>query len=438
MNRTSKLLNKTTNWISLFMVGGTWGDSLTQRVKLNLRWFWLDGLFASASDNISVTFISLYILSLGATQGQIGLMNSISNLLGALLLMPGAFLAERIVHRKYICLSCGGGVGRLAQLMLVFVPIVFKGTGMIWIAIALSVARDAFGNLSYPAWVSITNDIVPIDGRGRYFGSRNFVMSITGMVAVLLAGKLITMFVSQTGYQIALGVAFVLGALSTYSYAHINEPILPSNHRESSRLDLRQFFYGLKAQPQFVALIITTAFWNLTVNIASPFFGVYMVQNLSFTAAIVGLQTVVSSISALFVQNRLGVLSDRLGSHRVQLISMVLIPLIPFAWILVSQPWHAVIINIFNGVFWAAFNLASFNLMLESIPADQVPRSSAIYQIIVTISLSIGALIGSGLITRWGFIDTLWVSAFGRVAAAILFGVLFFHPRFKPPVPASI
>jgi hypothetical protein len=67
MNRTSKLLNKTTNWISLFMVGGTWGDSLTQQVKLNLRWFWLDGLFASASDNISVTFISLYILSLGAT-----------------------------------------------------------------------------------------------------------------------------------------------------------------------------------------------------------------------------------------------------------------------------------------------------------------------------------------------------------------------------------
>jgi predicted MFS family arabinose efflux permease len=76
--------------------------------------------------------------------------------------------------------------------------------------------------------------------------------------------------------------------------------------------------------------------------------------------------------------------------------------------------------------------------MLESIPADQVPRSSAIYQIIVTISLSIGALIGSGLITRWGFIDTLWVSAFGRVAAAILFGVLFFHPRFKPQVPVSI
>jgi predicted MFS family arabinose efflux permease len=93
-----------------------------------------------------------------------------------------------------------------------------------------------------------------------------------------------------------------------------------------------------------------------------------------------------------------------------------------------------VVINIFNGVFWAAFNLASFNLMLESIPADQVPRSSAIYQIIVTISLSIGALIGSGIITRWGFKETLWVSAFGRVAAGILFGILFFHPRLKFPV----
>jgi MFS family permease len=434
MYRASKVLNKTTNWISLLMVGGTWGDSLIHQVKQNLRWFWLDGLYASASDNISATFISLYILSLGATQGQIGLMNSISNFTGALLLLPGALLAEKIVNRKYICLTCGGGMSRLALLMLVFVPILFKGSGLIWIAIALSVAKDAFGNLSYPAWVSITNDIVPIDGRGRYFGARNFVMSITGMVSVLLAGKLITLFVSQIGYQIALGLAFVLGAMSTYSYAHINEPIQSSINRDGAHLDLRQFFQGLKTQPQFVALIITTAFWNLTVNIASPFFGVYMVENLSFTAAIVGLLSVVSSISALFFQNRLGVLSDRWGSHRVQLISMILIPLIPFACILVSKPWHVVVINIFNGVFWAAFNLASFNLMLESIPTDQVPRSSAIYQIIVTISLSIGALIGSGIITRWGFIGTLWVSAFGRVAAGILFGIIFFHPRIKLPV----
>jgi len=419
----------------LLMVGGAWGDSLTQTVKQNLRWFWLDGLYAAASDNISATFISLYILSLGASQGQIGIMNSISNLLGALLLMPGAFLVERVVHRKYICLSCGGGTARLAQLMLVFVPMLFKGPGMVWIAIGLSIARDAIGNLSYPAWVSITNDIVPIEGRGRYFGSRNFVMSIAGMVSVLLAGKLITLFVSHTGYQIALGIAFVIGTFSFYCFTKINEPLQTPTQRLNSGLNLDKFFLSIKTHPQFITLLIATAFWNLTVNIASPFFGVYMVQNLSFSAAVVGLQTVVSSIAALLVQNKLGIFSDRWGARRVQFISMVLIPLIPLAWVFVTRPWQATVINVFNGFFWAAFNLASFNLMLESFPEDQVPRSSAVYQIIVTLSLSLGALIGSGIITRWGFIDCLWVTTGGRVAAAILFGILFFHPRYKPPLP---
>ena len=76
-----------------------------------------------------------------------------------------------------------------------------------------------------------------MDGRGRYFGSRNFIMSIAGILVTLLTGKLITLFVGELGYQIALGVAFVLGVSSAFSYARIRPDY--SIPEDNSRLSLR-------------------------------------------------------------------------------------------------------------------------------------------------------------------------------------------------------
>ena len=175
-----------------FTWGGDWAVSLSEQIKHNLHWFFFDGLFASASDNIVVTYVTLYILALGATRAQVGLMSSFSSFSAALLLLPGAILVERYGHRKEFTVAFGGGGARLAILALALLPLIVRGPAIVWVAIALSVTRDAFGNLSFPAWMSVTADVVPLEGRGRFFGSRNFVMGISGMLAILLVGELIT------------------------------------------------------------------------------------------------------------------------------------------------------------------------------------------------------------------------------------------------------
>jgi len=221
MMKFNTWLKRSGQWISDLTVGSSWGRTQPLIVQRNLRWFWFDGLFSAASENIVGNFVGLYILALGATQAQIGLMSSISNLAGAVVLLPGAYLAEHMASRKKVTLLTGGGVARLALLLLVFIPILFKNWNVIWIAIGLSVIHDSMGNLGYPSWMSVTHEIVPMEGRGRYFGARNFVMGITGIVFTLLAGKLISQFISPLGFQIAFGIAFVLGASSTLSYFQI-------------------------------------------------------------------------------------------------------------------------------------------------------------------------------------------------------------------------
>src|SRR5512136_66972 len=175
-----------------FTWGGDWAISLSAQFKHNLSWFFFDGLYASGSDNIVITYLTLYILALGATSAQVGLMSSFSSLSAALLLLPGAILVERYGHRKGLILFLGGGMARLMILILALLPLFTSGQSIVLLAIFLSVLRDAFGNLAFPAWISLTADIVPMEGRGRYFGSRNFIMGITGMLAILLVGELIT------------------------------------------------------------------------------------------------------------------------------------------------------------------------------------------------------------------------------------------------------
>jgi MFS family permease len=412
-------IKSTSQWISELTVGGSWGKTQPASVQRNLQWFWFDGLFSSAHDNIYANYISLYVLVLGATQAQVGLMSSFSNLAAALLLLPGAFIAEHHINKHKVALFFIGGLARFSILLLVFAPIIIKGPGVIWAAILFSVLRDSFANLGYPAWMAVTHEIVPMDGRGRYFGSRNFIMSIAGILVTLLTGKLITLFVGQLGYQIALGVAFVLGISSAFSYAHIKPDY--SIPEENSSLSLRQLVNDLKQQKTFLMLVLSAAIWNYAINVSGPFFNVHMLQTLHFNASEIGFLNVVTVLSMLLVQNKLGSISDRHGPRKLQLISMILIPVLPLGWIFVSQVWHIALLNIINGILWGAYNLASFNLLLASMPKNQISHYSAVYQVVIALSLAFGAMTGSALIGPLTFIGLLIASIVFRVAATLVF-----------------
>ena len=420
---------------SHLMTGGEWALTLPENIQKNLRWFWNDGLFASASDNIIITYMTLYVLALGATRAQIGLMSAFSSLSATLLLLPGALLVERYNHRREITLLFGGGLARLAILLIALVPFGLSGQALAVTAMVLSISRDAFGNLSFPAWLSYTADIVPMVGRGRYFGARNFIMGVAGMLTVLLVGILITRFPQPEGYQLGLGLAFILGAISTFSFSKLRDPVEVTTQLAPARTDLPGLLRDLKKQPALLTLIATAVFWNFFLNIPGPFFSIYQVTALKSSASMVGITATASTISSLLVQRRLGKLADRWGAHRLQLISGLFIPILPILWAFTTQSWQVIPINLLSGVLWGAYGLASFNLLLEITPNEGRARYSAIYQMLVTLALAGGALVGGWMVTKWGYTAIFVTSAVGRLIAALLFARFVKNPRAEPVPP---
>jgi predicted MFS family arabinose efflux permease len=301
------------------------------------------------------------------------------------------------------------------------VPLAFGGPKAVAIAIALAVARSAFAYLGVPAWMSLAADIVPLRWRGRYFSARNMAMGVARMATTFLVGQLITRAGGPTGYQLAMGLAFGLGLASAFSYAHIEEPPAPALEQAAGRGSRVPLLRHLRAHPEFLTFCGTAALWNLSLNIVGPFFNVYLVERLGASASVVGALSVVSSLAALPSQRLFGPLVDRWGPRRVQLIAGLLIPLLPWAWVLVRSPWHVVPIHLAGGFLWAGYNLSNLNLLLTLTPEDRRPRYSALHQIVVTAALAGGAALGGVIAERWGYTTIFVLSGIGQLGASLLF-----------------
>ena len=118
--------------IRQFSWGGTWAVSLSPAKRQNLTYFFYDGLFAAASDKIILTYITIYLLSLGASGQLVGLLSSLSNFAAALLLLPAAMLVERSGERKRITLTTGTG-SRTAVILMALLPFFLgRSSALIW------------------------------------------------------------------------------------------------------------------------------------------------------------------------------------------------------------------------------------------------------------------------------------------------------------------
>ncbi len=412
--------------------GGSWTNQLSEVARRSLRWFYFDGLFASASDAISLTYLTLYLLALGATSVQIGFMTALASLSAAAMLLPGAMLSERLRSHKRLILASGGGVARLMLLLLALIPLAFKGSSVVIVAIGLKLIADGAVNLSMPAWVSLTADLVPLKWRGHYFGSRNLIMGVSNMIAVLLVGALITRMASPQGYQVALGLAFAIGMISTFSFGHIREPEPAGPRPVQPAYTPASLLHTLRSDKSFMAFCAHAMLWNISMSVAGPFFNVHLVQNLKATAVMVGVTSIVSSLTGLPGMRLFGQWADQWGPRKVQLLSGLIIPVLPFAWAFITAPWQVIVINILGGFIWAGYNLGSFNFLLLLTPSDQRARYSALFQLVVTLSTAAGAALGGVVAMRWGYPAVFIISALGRVAAMGIFVRFVREPEAAP------
>jgi len=390
---------------------------------VGLRNFWIDGFFASVSDNILLSFLTLFVLAYGATNGQIGILTAVGNLFGVVALFPGAAHADRTTSPKRLVLLSGGIAARAAIILLVIVPFFSPtATVAIWAVIGANAIRSFFGNYANPAWTGLVAELVPADRRDRYFADRNIAMGVAGMAALWAAGFVIPRLnevAPHLGYQAVFLGALIFGALSTVAFSRI--PVPKRTRVAVPRGAWRGMLDALRNHGDFGALLVGAVIWNFSVQAAAPFFNVFIVADLGGTAETVGLTAAVTTLFGLAGFLLFGRMGQKRGTFSVVRLTGLLIPIIPALWAVSNAIWHIYALSALTGILWAGYNLGNFNLLLEFVPDQFRSRGVALYQLVVFSSAVIGPITGGLLVDAFGYRGIFGFSAIGRMLGILIF-----------------
>lgn len=394
-----------------------------RRYHQGMKYYWLDGVLSSSSVAFYFNYIPLYALALGASRTQIGWLSSAASLLGMLAPLPGAAVSRRIGKRKAMVVVFST-LFRSMLLLAALMPLVLSGQTAVYAFIGIMALRVGFMSFFNPAWVSLTGDILPERNRGRFFASRNTVMSLASMLFVPIAGLLIDWAGEPRGYQLSFVIAAVLGYTASFTFSKIPEPASREAHPSEDRL---AFWKALTGNRVFLFYLGARFFWNFVLQLASPYFRVYQVEVLESSARLVGILVTVTSLSGLVGQRFWGRMLDHRGARWVMGVCTLLIPVTPFIWILIREPWQVVFVSLVGGFLWAGFNLSALNLLLELPDPAYHTQSAAAHSVAVYLANILAPLVGTALIDSVGYHWNFAVSGVGRMIGAILF-VLLLRP----------
>jgi len=365
-----------------------------------------DGLLASASDAV-LPFLPLYLVFLGATATEVGLLSILGGLAGLLALVPGAWLAQRSRSLKAVVLLGGGGVARLGLLALAVIPFALDGRRAVAAVLVVAGVRALANMIGHPSWIAVFAAVVPAEARAKYAARRSLGISLIAMAAVPLMGLIVSRIGGVSGYQVALIVAGTVGFISTGCYSLIREPADRPPPRPAG-------YRRMLVDGAFSRFLLTTGVLHTASMVAGPFLILHLSRDLGASAAQVGTLTTMEAIAAVCGQAVVGTLITRFGSRRVFIASMALMPAIPLLWLGIATPWQAALPYLLTGLAWSMCNLAAFDLLMQSAPQSELGRYAAAQQAMVLLAGFLGPVLGTVVVTAWGIQALFVVSAVGR------------------------
>ena len=336
-----------------------------------------DGVFGTIWTSLTGgAFLVGYALKVFNASGSvIGILAALP-LFANIVMVAGSLLIEKTGKKKPASIT-GVMAGRLMWVGVILLPLVFVPGGngrAAWPLIAvigLSSLFAAVGTVGWTAWMS---DLVPGKQRGAFFGRRNMIASFAGMVALVLGGKFLDIadrlhLPVAPAFMLLFAVGLLSGMVSVWFLSRIPETGSPppeSAVREGGSLFLRPL-----RDRNFRALILVVSVWSAGVQMAGPFYSVFLIDTLRVDFGTITLFGACATIATLLMMRTWGPISDALGNKPVIIVSGWVLVLVPVLWILAGPRSFflpVLLANLVSGAAMAGAALSQFNILIALSP----------------------------------------------------------------------
>jgi MFS family permease len=387
-------------------------------IRASLRALTFESVFATVFYSIiGGALLTNFLLELGAGPVEIGLLASIPQLVN--LLQPlGAYLVDRSPSFNWYSI-CIFVPSRLLWVILVpaiwFVTLAtsdITGDQVVLLTLGIILVTniiEALGRAPFLGWTAV---LVPQRLRGRYFGFRNSLLSLTNFIGVPLLGLAVSTWPGGTlqgyGVVLVLGIVFGLSSLvSQFWLTDVNPQLLKVAHSETSQPQPTGIDLSFLKDTNFLKFVFYIAIWCFAVNVSAPFFNLYMLDNLEINVSLVTIYTGISTGANMLLLLLWGKLADRIGNRPLLVFVGLLVGVTPLLWLgtgadPISLWVWLPLLHVLTGGTWAAIDLCTNNLMMAVAPVGNLSKYFAITGAVAGVSGAIGITIGSFLATLAG------------------------------------
>jgi MFS family permease len=364
-------------------------------VEKALRHSNADGVAFSVQVGAGETYFSAYALFLRASAPQVALISTLPPLLGSLAQLFSAWLGRYVGRKRLVLVGCI--LQAILWLPILLTPLWFPDRMVLALLVLLILYHGAV-NLSAPQWTSIMRDLVSEKWRGRYFGYRTRLTTLTTFVALVAAGVALDGFdkmqATYVGFVAIFLIAFVARAVSAYQLTFLHETAVtspaPDPHVGRWWASLRET--GAIRFSSYFALM------NAAVGISAPFFAVYMLRDLELSYLAYMVLTGSSVLTQFLALSTWGRVADIYGNRLILLVTSMALPLVPTLWLISDRFWYLTVIQALSGVTWSGFTLASGNMLYELVPRTRRAAYVALHNVGAASGVFAGAMAGAGML----------------------------------------
>jgi len=390
----------------------------------NTRNLYAETMWFGVLSGLAKTYVAVFALRLGATNGQIGWLTALPALITIFWMVPAARLIER-QRRPMPIIVVTGVLQRLPYLAMAVAPWVLRA-GMVEALIVLNTVAALPAAVINTAITALIPELAAPEQRGQVISVRWLLLATAEMLAALVAGQLLGLIAVPLNYQVVIGAGAALSLLSIRYLVRLRVPDTalaraPQPEGRTEKHTLRQRLAGVLVQRRFTRFAAASFVFYWGLYLPAALWSIIRVRDLDASDAWIGAIAMIVGVSTIAGYFVWGKMAARRGNRWLLNVSTLGVGVYALLTAAVPSIEWMVPTSILGGFTWAGCNLALFNTLLTVCPADRRPTYIAVYTALINVTAFLGPLLGTALADGIGIRPAFLLSGGVRLLGLVLF-----------------
>jgi len=382
-----------------------------------------------------------FLRELGVNDVMYSVMMAMPAMGGMFQVLASYFLERTGKIKKMFLIS--GIFQRLSILPVILLPLITpKGMeNVMFVAmfffLGISALGAAFNGVSFFSWMAV---FIPIDIRGRFFGQRQMMLYLTGMLGGFLISYLLDTIGGFTSFAVVFALVTIMALLDIACFLKVKDP---SFTKSEDNVPFVKVWKEAFLNRNFLQYTIFWAVWIFGIAMPGPFFIIFMLEHLEISFVEIAVYSALTNIFIILFGRIWGSFIDRFANRPVLYICSTVIGFLPLVWFAALPGAHhvpLVIIHILAGMFWGGIELTSANLMMGLSPEKNRSVYIANFSVISSLAGSILPFLAGGLLMQFtsdlrldflGFTIVNFHILFVASVVIRLFALIFLLPKVR-------